>query len=334
MVCVRLSVPSQAQRRAALPEECAALRLVRVRQLLTCACFVPVDAEGPLLPDNAQAVDAALYTAVSSTLDTALAWRARRPKAEPVLLQLEADDAASFDRHGAAQLALVKELLGCGAVPDRAHNAAQQGLVKQMRELRQRQSALREWEKASEKQFGLTTPFQWDKKIVTQSMDDSTRPQMYDISNGGKTVRKARNGGLLYNIQAKPTQRRGRFRVRIRIDETKGADDYNMVGLKSDRKGYIKQHGCAMRPKDGAIFCNNTGHGKLTKFGKGDVVEISMDMSSNKVTFKVKGKTKTVVWKDRQGGVRPVIGFRKVGWQVSFQGGSASQSVAACVSRT
>ena len=121
---------------------------------------------------------------------------------------------------------------------------------------------------------GLGSDFKWDAMVVTQAKDSSTRPHMYTVSNEGRTLRKSSSGSSLYNHQCAPTQTGGTFSVSFRIDATAGGDDYNMIGLKSDRTGYMKQAGCGVRPKDGAVWCDNTKQGTLAPLTQGDVVKV------------------------------------------------------------
>ena len=160
--------------------------------------------------------------------------------------------------------------------------------------------------------------FKWDAQIVTQAKDSSHAAAHVHGQQRGPHAAEVFVGQQPLQPPVRPDADWRHVLGVVPDRRHCGRDDYNMIGLKSDRTGYMKQAGCGVRPKDGAVWCDNTKQGTLAPLTQGDVVKVAMDMSTNKVTFSCNTAAKTVIWSQRQGGVRPAAAFRKIGWQVSL----------------
>ena len=158
--------------------------------------------------------------------------------------------------------------------------------------------------------------YKWSKAISTSY----EKPQYYTISDADFAVKKSSAGSSIYNIVASPARTVGTVAFAIKVLSSAGSYEYNVIGLKDTKPGHLRSTGLSMRLDNGQIYQKGS-RTKLTlrPVIKGDVVTVSMDMSTDMVTFAINSEMPvTHTWTGRQGEVRPSVAARATGWEFAF----------------
>ncbi len=187
-------------------------------------------------------------------------------------------------------------------------------------------------EDPSEKKPPPKCPFCWDTKIV----NSCTKPEVYTVR--GDVVKKSQKPSYIYNIEAGPPLTGTDFSFGIVIESVGSKRDaYDTIGVKDASDVHLRcspTGGACVQIQTGQLYVK--GVSKPQKFSRlpqlGDCIKISYTASNHGVSFtlvnpsgQVDGNVITTTFVPANGGVRPAVAARQIGWGFQLVAGDGSR---------